>query len=159
MGSISDRQVGVVGLGLMGTAITERLLTCGFVPFVWNRTRDKADRLLELGAVWSDHPFADCERIIVSLFSSEVVSEVLKARLSEIRTGQIVIDTTTGDPHDSIALESLLLGLGQAISMHPFLVQANRPGAARRRSLSAAINMSSTHVEICGRFLVRVFFT
>ena len=112
MNSISDRRVGVVGLGLMGTAISERLLACGFVPVVWNRTRDKADRLLELGAVWSDHPLVDCQRVIISLFSSEVVSEVLKPRLSEIRSGQIIIDTTTGDPHESVAWETLLLERG-----------------------------------------------
>ena len=39
------RKVGVIGLGLMGTAITERLLDAGFVPLVWNRSRDKAEPL------------------------------------------------------------------------------------------------------------------
>ena len=34
-----DRHVGVIGLGLMGTAITERLLEHGYAVSVWNRTQ------------------------------------------------------------------------------------------------------------------------
>ena len=52
------RSVGVVGLGLMGTAFTERLLEAGFSVWVYNRTREKADPLLALGARWSDNPLA-----------------------------------------------------------------------------------------------------
>jgi 3-hydroxyisobutyrate dehydrogenase-like beta-hydroxyacid dehydrogenase len=96
-----DRRVGVIGLGLMGTAITERLLECGFVPHVWNRTPDKADPLVARGAVWSVNPVADCDRVIVSLYSSVVVDEVLTPLRDRLRPGQIVIDTTTGDPADS----------------------------------------------------------
>ena len=44
--------IGVVGLGLMGTALTERLLGAGFPVFVYNRTREKADPLLKLGPGW-----------------------------------------------------------------------------------------------------------
>ncbi|MEZ6074331.1 MAG: NAD(P)-binding domain-containing protein [Pirellulaceae bacterium] len=33
------QKIGVIGLGLMGTAITVRLIENGFVPVVWNRTR------------------------------------------------------------------------------------------------------------------------
>jgi 3-hydroxyisobutyrate dehydrogenase-like beta-hydroxyacid dehydrogenase len=103
--------------------------------------------LLELGAVWSDHPFANCERIIVSLFSSEVVSEVLKPRLSEIRTGQIVIDTTTGDPHDSIALESLLLGLGASYLDAPISGSSEQT----RRGEATVIVSGNKHVfDACG---------
>lgn len=93
--------VGVVGLGLMGTAIAERLIEAGHQPRVWNRTREKADALLAAGAKWSDRPLADCERVIVSLYSSEVVTEVLSPWMGDVHPGQIVIDTTTGDPEQS----------------------------------------------------------
>ena len=82
-----DRHVGVIGLGLMGTAITERLLDHHFVPHVWNRTRDKADPLVARGAVWSDNPLADCDRVIVSLYSSEVVDEVLGGVVAAVHLG------------------------------------------------------------------------
>ena len=110
--SETDRRIGVIGLGLMGTAIVERLLVSGYVPVVWNRTRNKANPLIERGAVWSDRPVSECDRVIVSLFSSDVVSEVLTPWQSDIRAGQIIIDTTTGDPQHSMAWERQLAALG-----------------------------------------------
>ena len=104
----SKLRVGVIGLGLMGTAIVERLLEYQFVPYVWNRTREKAVPLIERGAVWSDNPLADCDRVIVSLYSSEVVESVLQRLENSLRHGQIVIDTTTGDPKHSVIREQRL---------------------------------------------------
>lgn len=100
-----DRRVGVVGLGLMGTAIVERLLESGYRPVVWNRTREKADQLIARGAVWSDQPLAECRRVVISLYSSAVVREVLEPWMPSVRPGQVVIDTTTGEPAESIAWE------------------------------------------------------
>ncbi|MCC7336818.1 MAG: NAD(P)-dependent oxidoreductase [Pirellulaceae bacterium] len=102
------QKIGVIGLGLMGTAITVRLIENGFVPVVWNRTRAKADALIDAGAQWSDRPLAECQRVIISLFSSDVVREVLTPMLVDLRTGQTLIDTTTGDPRDSIHWEQRL---------------------------------------------------
>jgi 3-hydroxyisobutyrate dehydrogenase-like beta-hydroxyacid dehydrogenase len=90
------RRVGVIGLGLMGTAIADRLLAARFIPYVWNRTHDKAGSLLARGAVWSDDPIAACDRVVVSLFSSEVVDEVLSRLQGSVWPGQIVIDKPTG---------------------------------------------------------------
>ena len=108
----TDLRVGVIGLGLMGTAIVDRLLESQFVPYVWNRTREKAEPLVERGAVWSDNPIADCDRVIVSLYSSEVVDSVLQCLKNSLRDGQIVIDTTTGDPDQSVIWEQRLAALG-----------------------------------------------
>ena len=38
-----NQRIGVIGLGLMGTAIAERLIERGFQAHIWNRTRDKAE--------------------------------------------------------------------------------------------------------------------
>lgn len=73
-----QERIGVIGLGLMGTALTERLLDHGYGVAVWNRTREKAAPLIAKGAQWSDSPLADCRRVIISLFTSEVVAEVLQ---------------------------------------------------------------------------------
>ena len=48
--------------------------------------------------MWSDNPIADCDRVIVSLYSSEVVESVLQHLKSSMQQGQIVVDTTTGNP-------------------------------------------------------------
>ncbi|MBL8810310.1 MAG: NAD(P)-dependent oxidoreductase [Planctomycetaceae bacterium] len=94
-------RVGVVGLGLMGTAIAQRLIESHLRPYVWNRTQEKAASLIASGAVWSDCPPCDCEIVIISLFSSDVVDEVLQRWQHSFRRGLIVIDTTTGRPEDS----------------------------------------------------------
>ena len=104
----TSHRVGVIGLGLMGTAIVERLLAHEYVPHVWNRSRDKAEPLIARGAIWSNNPFTACERVIVSLYSSEVVEEVLLPLLGTVRAWQIVIDTTTGDPDQSVVWERRL---------------------------------------------------
>jgi 3-hydroxyisobutyrate dehydrogenase-like beta-hydroxyacid dehydrogenase len=104
--------VGVIGLGLMGTAITQRLLEHGLRPLVWNRTRERALPLLESGAAWSDCPLADCQRVIVSLFSSDVVSDVLTPWLDRITADTIIIDTTTGSPADSRRLAKQVAARG-----------------------------------------------
>ncbi|MFP6656645.1 MAG: NAD(P)-dependent oxidoreductase [Pirellulales bacterium] len=96
--------VGVIGLGLMGTAITERLLEEGFDVLVHNRTKAKAEPLTERGAIWSDNPLADCDRVIICLYTTEVVAEVLDSMQSALRTGLVLIDTTTGEPKQTASL-------------------------------------------------------
>ena len=49
-------ELGFVGLGVMGSAIVRRLLAAGHDVTVWNRTREKAEPLLEAGARWADSP-------------------------------------------------------------------------------------------------------
>jgi 3-hydroxyisobutyrate dehydrogenase-like beta-hydroxyacid dehydrogenase len=48
--------VGFIGLGIMGTAITERLLAAGHTVTGWNRTKSKAEPLIEAGMQWADSP-------------------------------------------------------------------------------------------------------
>jgi 3-hydroxyisobutyrate dehydrogenase-like beta-hydroxyacid dehydrogenase len=109
---MEKRRIGVIGLGLMGMAMSERLLQHGFDVRVWNRTRQKADPLLDLGASWSENPLADCDRIIISLYTSDVVESVLARLMNEMQVspfvdklrGKILIDTTTGSPEQSAAM-------------------------------------------------------
>ena len=107
-----ENRVGLVGLGLMGTAIAERLLAHGYSLAVWNRSPEKAEALKKLGAAWSDNPFADCRRVVVSLYSSDVVAAVVEWMSNGLQAGQIVIDTTTGEPSDAITLARRLAERG-----------------------------------------------
>lgn len=90
--------VGVVGLGLMGTAICERLLDDGYSVVVYNRSRDKAEPFIARGARWSNNPFHECRRVIASLYDTDVVEQVLRQMEPKLAAGKILIDTTTGDP-------------------------------------------------------------
>lgn len=110
---MNDKIIGVIGLGLMGTAITERLLECGYRVLVWNRNRDEGIPSVQArGAVWSNDPIADCDRVIISLYSSEVVAEVVGRMEGSLRAGQILIDTTTGAPSQTVALGERLASKG-----------------------------------------------
>lgn len=51
-------RVALLGLGRMGQAMAERLLTAGFTLTVHNRTRQRADALLARGASWAESPAA-----------------------------------------------------------------------------------------------------
>jgi len=108
----SVKRVGLIGLGLMGTALTERFLKAGFAVQVYNRTREKAAPLLAMGAEWSDNPLIACDRIVISLYTTEVVEEVLHDLAGGLRAGQILVDTTTGDPEQTVRLGQRLAGQG-----------------------------------------------
>lgn len=107
-----QKLIGLIGLGLMGTALTERLLEHGYRVAVWNRTRAKASALLDRGAEWSDNPLAACQRIIISLYTTEVVAQVIEEMQNALRPGQIVLDTTTGEPDQTAALGQRLAARG-----------------------------------------------
>jgi 3-hydroxyisobutyrate dehydrogenase-like beta-hydroxyacid dehydrogenase len=100
----SSGPIGIIGLGLMGTALAERFLESSYNVVVWNRTREKAISLLAKGAKWSDNPLTECSRVVLSLYTTEVVREVLERMQGGLRAGQIIIDTTTGDPSHTEAL-------------------------------------------------------
>ncbi len=104
--------IGLIGLGLMGTALTERLLEHGYGVAVWNRTPEKAAPLLARGAVWSENPLTASRRVILSLYDSGVVAEVLQQMEAGFQPGQIIVDTTTGEPEQTAALGGRLAARG-----------------------------------------------
>jgi 3-hydroxyisobutyrate dehydrogenase-like beta-hydroxyacid dehydrogenase len=54
--------IGFVGLGAMGRLIVRRLLDAGHRVTGWNRSRAKADELIEAGMAWAATPRAVAER-------------------------------------------------------------------------------------------------
>jgi 3-hydroxyisobutyrate dehydrogenase-like beta-hydroxyacid dehydrogenase len=112
--------VGLVGTGLFGTALAERLLTDGYPIVVYNRTRAKAEPLLARGAKWSDNPLASCRRVIFSLFTSQQVEQVFEQMNSRPLDGKIIVDTSTSDPQQTIALGTRLAKHGVSYIEAPF---------------------------------------
>ena len=60
--------------------------------------------MLAKGAQWSDNPLEACDRVVICLYTTEVVEDVLAQMSSGLRPGLIVVDTTTGDPSQTAAL-------------------------------------------------------
>ena len=105
---MDSTNVGMIGLGLMGTALTERLLEAGYTVWVHNRTREKARPLEARGARWADNPLAVCDRVLISLYTTDTVEEMLDLLGEGLRPGQILIDTTTGEPEQTARLGARL---------------------------------------------------
>lgn len=49
-------RIGFIGLGIMGSGMVANLLKSSYSVKVWNRTPEKANHLLKLGAKWVDKP-------------------------------------------------------------------------------------------------------
>ena len=110
----------MIGLGLMGTAFTRRLLEAGYSVWVHNRTRHRADPLVALGARWADNPLTLCERVVISLYTTDTVEAVLEHLADGLRPGQVLIDTTTGSPKQTAALGERLRARGVSYLDAPF---------------------------------------
>jgi len=70
-----------LGLGQMGFAMADRLLAAGFDLTVHNRTRKKAELLLEKGARWTDSPregARNCD-ILATMVSDDAALRTLLA--------------------------------------------------------------------------------
>ncbi|MGH8872093.1 MAG: NAD(P)-dependent oxidoreductase [Acidimicrobiia bacterium] len=68
---MSELTVGWIGVGRMGAALCRRLLTAGVGLGVYNRTRDKAADLAELGATVVDTPAKLADRDLVFTMVSD----------------------------------------------------------------------------------------
>ena len=55
------KKIGFIGTGIMGAAMAGHLMDAGFEVSVYNRTKSKADKLVERGAKWCDSP-AECAK-------------------------------------------------------------------------------------------------
>lgn len=66
-------RIGIAGTGKMGSVIATRLASLGHEVTVWNRTRARAQPLLDAGLAWADTPralAAGCE-VVISLLTNE----------------------------------------------------------------------------------------
>lgn len=136
----------MIGLGLMGTAFTERLLEAGYSVRVHNRTREKAKPLVARGAQWADNPLVECERVIISLYTTDTVEAVLKQLADGLRPGQVLIDTTTGNPEQSAALGLRLKKRGVSYLDAPFSGSSEQ---TRRGEATAIVGGEAKVFEQC----------
>ena len=82
----NDTRVGLLGAGLMGTAMAHRLLSQGVPVIAWDRTPDHAEALAERGAEVAGTPgevVGSAEVVITMLPSAEVVLAVVEPLLEQ----------------------------------------------------------------------------
>jgi len=102
--------IGFVGLGTMGELIVTRLMAAGHRVTGWNRSRDKADKLIAAGMRWADTPraaAAACEialSIVTDARAVEAVALGPDGILAGLPRGGIYIDMSTIAPDASRAM-------------------------------------------------------
>ena len=71
--------VGFVGLGVMGGGVTRRLLAAGHTVSGYNRSRDKAAPLVELGLILEDSPreVAEAADVVFSMVTNVAALEAV----------------------------------------------------------------------------------
>lgn len=96
--------LGFVGLGLMGSRIVQRLLAAGHQVFGYNRTRTKAENLIQAGMQWQDSPreVAEAADITLSMVTdSAALSSIADGPdgiLAGLSAGKIYVDMSTVSP-------------------------------------------------------------
>src|SRR5947207_10867023 len=113
-------RIGWVGTGVMGRWMCQHLMTKGYAATVFNRSKDKAQPLLEAGAAWADTPRAVAERsdvVFAIVGFPRDVREVFLGKegaLAGSRKGTILVDMTTSEPSlaKEIAEAAAVKGVG-----------------------------------------------
>ncbi len=163
----SRSPIGLIGLGLVGGALAQRLRRAGFsvVGFDVDAARRKALRKPGGRAAESAAAvFAACDRVLLSLPNSDVVKAVLRVAAPQLRRGLRIIDTTTGEPDATTQLgaklarrgvrymDATLVGSSAQISAGDVLVLVGgrRADFAAARDLLATYSRQSFHVGPCG---------
>ncbi len=104
MSIIESKVVGFVGTGVMGRSMAMNLMNAGMTVCVYNRTKSRADELIENGAIWKDTPgdIAKAADIIITMvgYPSDVEEVYFNADgiLPNAKPGSYLIDMTTSSP-------------------------------------------------------------
>ena len=99
--------LGYVGLGEMGGGMVKRLLNAGHTVTGYNRTKSKAEPLIEMGMHWADSPraVAEAAEIIFSMVTNtkavQAITQGPDGILAGLTPDKIYLDMSTMSPHYS----------------------------------------------------------
>lgn len=102
--------LGFIGLGVMGSNMVERLLSKGHTVTGYNRTRAKAEKLIERGMRWGDSPRGVTEAadvtfsMVTNSSALQAVAEGAEGILAGLSRGKVLVDMSTVSPEFSRAL-------------------------------------------------------
>ncbi|MGC2300853.1 MAG: NAD(P)-binding domain-containing protein [Acidobacteriaceae bacterium] len=98
---MQSTKIAFLGLGLMGSGMAARLLGAGYPVTVWNRTRDRARPLAELGATVADSPAGAAEgaEIIFSMLADDAACRAAwlgsEGALAAAGAGAVLVESST----------------------------------------------------------------
>jgi len=111
-------ELGYVGLGVMGGGVAKRLLDAGHTVTGWNRTKEKAQWLLDAGMRWGETPreVAEQSEIVFTMVTNtaavQAVTEGPDGILAGLAPGKVYADMSTASPENSRSLAARVAELG-----------------------------------------------
>ncbi len=143
-------RVGWVGTGVMGRWMCQHLMTKGYKATVYNRSKEKAQPLLEAGAAWGETPKAVAERsdVVFAIvgFPRDVREVFLgpQGALAGSKAGAVLVDMTTSEP--SLAREIYEAAKAKGVASVDAPVSGGDVGA-RNAALSIMVGGDADVVE------------
>ena len=113
--------LGYVGLGAMGGLMAERLLSKGHTVTGYNRTKSKAQWLIDKGMTWGESPRAVAESsdatfvMVTNSAALKAVASGPDGLLAGLGAGKLLIDMSTVSPAVSRALAAKVRDKGAAM--------------------------------------------
>jgi 3-hydroxyisobutyrate dehydrogenase-like beta-hydroxyacid dehydrogenase len=112
----TSRQIGIAGLGLLGSALAHRLITSGFTPKGYDPDAAKVAALAKAGGIAGAlDEVVRCDVVLLAVFDTDQVEEVVgNALLPALTPGvpKIVLCASTCDPDRIAAVVEKVAPLG-----------------------------------------------
>jgi 3-hydroxyisobutyrate dehydrogenase len=158
-------RVGWIGTGVMGASMCGHVLDGGYSMTMYNRTRARAEPLLERGAAWADTPAEVAAASDVSFSIVGYPADVRAVYLGDdgvlqgAAPGSVLVDMTTSEP--SLAMEIADAARAQDVAAIDAPVSGGDVGA-RNATLSImvggdedAVEHARPLLELMGKTIVR----
>lgn len=155
--------VGIIGLGIMGSAYAANLLKAGVAVAGADPSTEGRDRLEAAGgtAYEAAGPWlADCDLVIISVASQKVLADVTQVLGETLRPGQVVLETGTFAMSDklsaqarveangAILLDTPVSGTGGQAANADLLIMASGPTEAIAQARPYLAHLSHTVMEV-----------
>jgi 3-hydroxyisobutyrate dehydrogenase len=163
--SPGNARIGWIGTGVMGRSMCGHVLDAGYTVTVHNRTRERAEPLLEKGAAWADTPaeVAAASDVVCSIvgYPADVREVILgdEGALGAAPAGSVLVDLTTSEP--SLAAEIAERAAAKDVASIDAPVSGGDVGA-RNATLSImvggeedAVDRVRPLLEVMGKTIVR----
>lgn len=155
--------VGIIGLGIMGSAYAANLLKAGIPVIGADPAARGREQLEEAGGQTRESAgawLAECDLVIISVASPKVLAEVTKLLGEVLNAGQVVMETGTFAMEDKLAakaavevggavlLDTPVSGTGQQAIVADLVIMASGPADAIAHAKPYMAHLSHTIMEV-----------
>ncbi len=157
------QRIGLLGLGIMGSAIAGNLIHAGFEVHGFDPSSPARDQLAQAGGhacADAAHVIASVQVVITSLPHADALRDTARVLAQAGRTGLLVIETSTLDIKDKLAARDLLepcgivlldcplSGTGAQAARKDLTVYASGPTTDIRRLSAVFDGFSKAHFDL-----------